>query len=253
LQNVTLGGTGKEIGDRHPKVGDHVLIGCGATVLGNITIGVGAQIAAGSLVLKPVEPHTLVAGSPAKFIRAVLGNPAELLEQWLQPPEVDVVGGTAPKPRTERITVTGMPVLAYSAERGAQLVDAEMELFRDLGPRMSEWEGESSVEMDSEGDVGTAGSSLGMRMGWGMQSARRDVCAEGAADRVQEVASPLPQTPPSRLMRQSNAAAVDTMQAVVMDGLEALVEGVPVEATTCDKDAQKRWGDSMNIEPEFCI
>ena len=56
-QGVTLGGTGKETGDRHPKVGEGVLIGASATILGNITIGEGSMIAAGSLVLKEVPPH----------------------------------------------------------------------------------------------------------------------------------------------------------------------------------------------------
>ncbi|KAG2450621.1 hypothetical protein HYH02_004461 [Chlamydomonas schloesseri] len=84
LQNVTLGGTGKEIGDRHPKVGDNVLIGACATVLGNIAIGEGAQIAAGSLVLKPVPPHTMVAGSPAKEVGPVVGNPALSMMHWSQ-------------------------------------------------------------------------------------------------------------------------------------------------------------------------
>lgn len=57
MQGVTLGGTGKEIGDRHPKIGQGALIGASATILGNITIGEGAMIAAGSLVLKDVPPH----------------------------------------------------------------------------------------------------------------------------------------------------------------------------------------------------
>jgi serine acetyltransferase len=74
VQNVTLGGTGKDHGDRHPKISDNVLIGASATVLGNIRIGEGAQIAAGSLVLKPVAPHTMVAGSPAKPVGAVTGE-----------------------------------------------------------------------------------------------------------------------------------------------------------------------------------
>jgi serine O-acetyltransferase len=68
MQSVTLGGTGKEAGDRHPKVHDGVLIAAGAKILGNIIIGEGAMIAAGSVVLKPVSPHTLVAGVPAKAI-----------------------------------------------------------------------------------------------------------------------------------------------------------------------------------------
>ncbi|NRB37118.1 MAG: serine O-acetyltransferase [Pseudomonadales bacterium] len=68
MQSVTLGGTGKEHGDRHPKVGDGVLISCGAKVLGNIQIGEGAKVGAGSVVLQDVPPHTTVAGVPAKVI-----------------------------------------------------------------------------------------------------------------------------------------------------------------------------------------
>jgi serine O-acetyltransferase len=82
LQNVTLGGTGKQHGDRHPKVSDNVLIGASATILGNITIGKGSQVAAGSLVLKPVQPRTMVAGSPAKEVGKVFGNPARDMKQW---------------------------------------------------------------------------------------------------------------------------------------------------------------------------
>lgn len=68
LQGVTLGGTGKEIGDRHPKIGEGVLIGAGATILGNLTVGKGAMVAAGSLVLKDIPPHSMVAGTPANVI-----------------------------------------------------------------------------------------------------------------------------------------------------------------------------------------
>ncbi|URE07453.1 Serine acetyltransferase, N-terminal [Musa troglodytarum] len=59
LKGVTLGGTGKEVGDRHPKIGQGALIGASATVLGNIVIGEGAMIAAGSLVLKDDEDPSL--------------------------------------------------------------------------------------------------------------------------------------------------------------------------------------------------
>jgi serine O-acetyltransferase len=68
LHEVTLGGTGKEAGDRHPKVGKGVLIGAGAKILGNIKIGEGAKIAAGSVVLNEVPPHTTVAGVPARVV-----------------------------------------------------------------------------------------------------------------------------------------------------------------------------------------
>ena len=66
LHEVTLGGTGKVGGDRHPKIGKGVMIGAGAKVLGNIRIGEGAKIGAGSVVLEDVPPHTTVAGVPAK-------------------------------------------------------------------------------------------------------------------------------------------------------------------------------------------
>ncbi len=68
LHEVTLGGTGKERGDRHPKVRHGVLIGAGAKLLGNIEIGEGAKIGAGSVVLQNVPPHTTVAGVPAVIV-----------------------------------------------------------------------------------------------------------------------------------------------------------------------------------------
>jgi serine O-acetyltransferase len=68
LHEVTLGGSGKEGGDRHPKIGRGVMIGAGAKVLGNIRVGVGAKIGAGSVVLHEVPPHTTVAGVPAKVV-----------------------------------------------------------------------------------------------------------------------------------------------------------------------------------------
>ncbi|UTA47550.1 serine O-acetyltransferase [Simiduia sp. 21SJ11W-1] len=77
MQSVTLGGTGKESGDRHPKVRQGVLISAGATVLGNIEIGEGAKIGAGSVVLKAVAPHTTVAGVPAVLVgRCLTESPA---------------------------------------------------------------------------------------------------------------------------------------------------------------------------------
>lgn len=66
LHGVTLGGTGKEVGDRHPKIGKGVLLSVGAKVLGNISIGDEAKIAAGSVVLKDVPAQCTVAGVPAK-------------------------------------------------------------------------------------------------------------------------------------------------------------------------------------------
>ncbi|KAL8217361.1 hypothetical protein R6Q57_020734 [Mikania cordata] len=68
LHHVTLGGTGKVGGDRHPKIGDGVLIGAGATVLGNVKIGEGAKIGAGSLVMIDVPPWTTAVGNPARLV-----------------------------------------------------------------------------------------------------------------------------------------------------------------------------------------
>ena len=74
LQDVTLGGTGKEAGDRHPKIRRGVLIGAGAKILGNIEVGEGAKVAAGAVVLQAVPPYTTVAGVPAKVVGKVGAN-----------------------------------------------------------------------------------------------------------------------------------------------------------------------------------
>lgn len=74
LHAVTLGGTGKDKGDRHPKVRRGVLIGAGAKILGNIEIGEGAKIGAGSVVLQPVAAHTTVAGVPAVLVGPAPGE-----------------------------------------------------------------------------------------------------------------------------------------------------------------------------------
>jgi serine O-acetyltransferase len=68
LHEVTLGGTGKESGDRHPIIRSGVLIGAGAKILGRVEIGAGAKIGAGSVVLNDVEPHRTVAGVPAVVV-----------------------------------------------------------------------------------------------------------------------------------------------------------------------------------------
>ncbi|WP_310619353.1 serine O-acetyltransferase [Flexibacterium corallicola] len=84
LQGVTLGGTGKESGDRHPKIRHGVLVGAGAKILGNIEVGHCSRIAAGSVVLKPVAPCTTVAGVPAKVVgEAGCDQPARAMDQTL--------------------------------------------------------------------------------------------------------------------------------------------------------------------------
>ncbi len=84
LHAVTLGGSGKEGGDRHPKIGSGVMIGAGAKILGNIVVGDDARIAAGSVVLRAVAPHTTVAGVPAKTMRTQTPiHPSATMEQNL--------------------------------------------------------------------------------------------------------------------------------------------------------------------------
>ncbi len=79
LQSVTLGGTGKSGGDHHPKIREGVMIGAGAKILGNIEVGRGAKIGAGSVVLQPVPPHTTAAGVPARIV----GKPTAMAHQWI--------------------------------------------------------------------------------------------------------------------------------------------------------------------------
>ena len=84
LQDVTLGGTGKEDGDRHPKIRQGVLIGAGAKILGNIEVGRCSKVAAGSVVLKPVPAHSTVAGVPARVIgEAGCKEPARTMDQMV--------------------------------------------------------------------------------------------------------------------------------------------------------------------------
>ncbi len=81
MQSVTLGGTGKACGDRHPKVRKGVLIGAGAEILGNIEIGECSQVAAGSVVLKSVKAKTIVAGVPAKEVdHAPCAEPSKAMD-----------------------------------------------------------------------------------------------------------------------------------------------------------------------------
>jgi serine O-acetyltransferase len=92
LHGVTLGGTGAERGDRHPKIGRGVLLGAGAKVLGNITIGDYAKIASGSVVLKPVPAHCTAAGVPARLVNCkTCEDPARKMDHTLAEIDYDYV------------------------------------------------------------------------------------------------------------------------------------------------------------------
>jgi serine O-acetyltransferase len=84
LQGVTLGGTGKETGDRHPKIRHGVLIGAGANILGNIEIGHCSKVASGSVVLKPVPHNVTVAGVPARIVGETgCAEPSRAMDQLI--------------------------------------------------------------------------------------------------------------------------------------------------------------------------
>jgi len=85
LHSVTLGGTGKDDGDRHPKIENGVLIGAGAKVLGSITVGYCTRIAAGSVVLEDVPPCKTVAGVPARIVgEAGCSQPSVMMDQMFE-------------------------------------------------------------------------------------------------------------------------------------------------------------------------
>lgn len=85
LHGVTLGGSGKESGDRHPKIGDGVMIGAQASILGNIKVGKCAKIGAGSVVVDDVPPYVTAVGIPAKIVgKPQTGAvPADLMDQYI--------------------------------------------------------------------------------------------------------------------------------------------------------------------------
>ena len=93
-QGVTLGGTGKEHGKRHPTIGDRVMISCGARVLGAITIGDDSKIGAGAVVVKSVPANCTVVGVPGRIVR-VSGQPVHR--------EVDLQHGDLPDPIAEAV------------------------------------------------------------------------------------------------------------------------------------------------------
>ena len=92
-QGVTLGGTGKDTGKRHPTIGNHVTVGAGAKVLGPITIGDHVKIGAGAVVLKDVPDHCTVVGNPGRIVR-----------RYGKVPDIDLEHGNLPDPVLDRIT-----------------------------------------------------------------------------------------------------------------------------------------------------
>lgn len=99
-QGVTLGGTGKEKGKRHPTIGNNVVISAGAKVLGNIKIGDNVKIGAGSVVLKDVPPNSTVVGVPGK----VVVQDGRRVDRVTRAPEIDLRHDQLPDPVQEMLT-----------------------------------------------------------------------------------------------------------------------------------------------------
>jgi serine O-acetyltransferase len=124
-QGVTLGGTGLEKGKRHPTVGNHVVIGSGAKVLGNITIGDWVRVGAGSVVVKPVEPHSTVVGIPGRVVAVkgvAVGEEAEMLEH-----------GHLPDPVGQMLTDLTKRVAALEAEGEEKKMKSDHPMARISG------------------------------------------------------------------------------------------------------------------------
>ena len=114
-QNVTLGGTGKDKGKRHPTIGDHVIIGTGAKVLGNIKIGDHVKIGAGSVVVKPVPDYSTVVGIPGRVVRSRV-DPTDNLEHGKLPdPEGQLIDELA-----KRVEQLETQIRALAEERLAE-------------------------------------------------------------------------------------------------------------------------------------
>lgn len=122
FQGVTLGGTGKERGKRHPTLGDHVVVGAGAKVLGAITIGDHVKIGANSVVLRSVPPHATVVGIPGKIIKALSDDA----------PEFQMDYTNIPDPISERLE---------AQER--MILDLKKRLDEILGERLEKPKGDS--------------------------------------------------------------------------------------------------------------
>ena len=90
-QNVTLGGTGKERGKRHPTLGDHVVIGTGAKVLGNIHVGNYVKVGAGSVVIRSVPAYSTVVGIPGRVVRSRMDSNDNLEHGRLPDPEGQLI------------------------------------------------------------------------------------------------------------------------------------------------------------------
>lgn len=108
-QGVTLGGTGKEKGKRHPTIGDYVVVAAGAKVLGSFTVGEGAKIGAGSVVLKKVPPHSTVVGIPGQVVMRC-GKRMKVRSYHNENDEIDLDHNVLPDPVKEALVAMGKTI-----------------------------------------------------------------------------------------------------------------------------------------------
>ncbi len=127
-QGVTLGGTGKETGKRHPTVCDNVVVGAGAKILGSITIGANCRIGAGSVVLRNVPPDSTVVGVPGHIIlrhgqRVVITDPKQIND-----PLSEALAAVAMEVKTLRAEVRRLQGREHEAESGRDGLDRALEI-----------------------------------------------------------------------------------------------------------------------------
>jgi serine O-acetyltransferase len=130
-QGVTLGGTGKETGKRHPTIGNHVVIGAGARVLGNITIGEECRIGAGSVVLRDVPDHSTVVGVPGHIVfregkRVVITDPKQINDPLSE--ALSAVANEVKKLKEEVRELQGRELMPTDGDRLQQVIEIDYQI-----------------------------------------------------------------------------------------------------------------------------
>lgn len=117
-QGVTLGGTGKESGKRHPTLKKNVVVGAGAKVLGNITIGENSRIGAGSVVMQNVPPGCTVVGIPGKIVRSASKDESDMLEHGEMPdPVAKVISVLLEKIETQQKEINNLYTMIKNRDK----------------------------------------------------------------------------------------------------------------------------------------
>lgn len=166
LHGVTLGGTGKESGDRHPKIGKDVLIGAHTQILGNITIGDRAKIGAGSVVLRPIPSGATAVGSPAKIIGFTPRGerPGSMVDVRLAGVEPLVGHGSSNAEKKKTTTMSGGSPLVKSVvsskKEGLGLSTVSEESLRESV--MSEGDTETTTTSTTSANISTGSLGLGI-------------------------------------------------------------------------------------------